>query len=122
MTEYKRDLGGKVGFSGTIISTLQPAPNEKPIVKNFSMSSSSDEIVAGTFQSLEEAGYRVEPKTVDLFIKTVENIKDLGIGFKVSGSLSLEGGGGSLEKSPGKQTEKYIEKQVKITFEVKKNE
>jgi len=122
MTEYKKDLSGKVGFSSTIISTIQPTPNEKPIVKNFSMSSSSDEIVAGTFKALEEAGYRVEPKTVDLFIKTVENIKDLGVGFKVSGNLSLEGGGGAFEKSPGKQTERYTEKQVRITFEVKKNE
>ncbi len=57
------------------------------------MNSTSDEIVEGTFQALEGAGYIVEPRTVDLFIRIVDNIKDLGFGFKVSGNLSLEGGG-----------------------------
>ena len=104
----------------TIVSTIQPTPNEKPIVKHFSISSSSEDIVTGTFRGLEEAGYTVEPKTVDLFVRTVEDIKDLGLGFKISGNVALEGGGGSFEKTPKKQTEKYIEKNIKISFEVKK--
>jgi hypothetical protein len=111
-------MSGDVKF--TVVSTIQPTPNEKPIVKRFSISSSSEDIVTGTFRGLEEAGYIVEPKTVDLFMRTVEDMKDLGVGFKLSGNLALEGGGGSFEKAPKKQTEKYIEKHVKISFELKK--
>ncbi len=48
---------------------------------------------------------------------------DLGVGFKIAGNLSLEGGfGGTFEKSPGKQTQKHSEKQIEIWFEVRKED
>ena len=107
----------------TVVSTIQSTPNEKPIVKTFKLSDSTDEIVAGTFRGLEEAGYRLEPKRVNILKRTVEDIKELGVSFKVSGNLSLEGGaGGSFEKSPSKQTEKHTEYQVEISFEVIKKD
>jgi hypothetical protein len=105
-----------------VVSTIQPIPDGKPIIKYFSSSSTSGDIVEGSLQEIQEAGYKLEPKKIRLLIKGVEDIKDLGIGFKIGGNLSLEGGGGTFEKSPGKQTEKHTEKQIKIWFEVKKEE
>ena len=125
----KKDLeiivGDNVTLSGdvkaTVVSTIQPIPDGKPIIKHFSTSSPSGDIVEESLQDIQKAGYKLEPKTVRLLIKGVEDIKDLGVGFKIGGNLSLEGGvGGSFEKSPGKQTEKHSEKQIEILFEVKK--
>ena len=113
---------GNVKAELKIVSTVRP-PNQEPIIKYFSSSSSSGDIVEGTIQDIQKAGYKLEPKTVRFLIKGVEDIKDLGVSFKIGGNLSLEGGaGGSFEKSPGKQTEKHTEKEVEIWFEVKKED
>jgi hypothetical protein len=122
--DLKRKVEGVLSSSSDvdteIVSILQPTPNEEPIVKRFSSATSSGDIVEGTFQALENAGYIVEPKTLDFFVRTVDDIKDQGVGFKVGGNLSPAGGGASFEKSPGKQTETRTEKEVKISFEVRK--
>lgn len=105
----------------TIVSATRLIPEGRLIIKHFPLSSSSDDIVQGAIEDIQKAGYKLEPKTVKLLIKGVEDIKDLGGGFKIGGNLSLEGGfGGSVEKSPGRQTEKHTEKQLEIWFEVKK--
>lgn len=120
-------LADSVTLSGdvkaTVVSTIQPTPDGEPIIKYFSSSSSSGDIVEESLQEIQKAGYKLEPKTVRYLIKGVEDIKDLGVGFKIGGSLSLESGGsGSFEKSPGKQIEKHTEKQIEIWFEVKKED
>ncbi len=79
----KKDLeiitGGNVALSGdvkaTVVSTIQPIPDGEPIIKHFSSSSSSGDIVEGSLQEIQNAGYKLEPKTVKLLIKSVEDIK-----------------------------------------------
>jgi hypothetical protein len=122
--EIKRTVAGVLSspsdIDSEIVSILQPTPDGKPIVKIFKSSDSSEDIVEGTFQALKEDGYILEPKKLDLFVRTIDDMKDLGTGFKVEGNLSVGGAGGSFEKSPGKQTEKYVDKQCWISFEIKK--
>jgi hypothetical protein len=127
----KKDLeimvGERVTLSGdvkaTVVSTIQPIPGGDRIIKHFSSSSTSGDIVEGSLQEIQKAGYTLEPTKVKLLIKGVEDIKDLGVGFKFGGNLSLEGGaGGSFEKSPKKQTETHTEKEIEIWFEVKKED
>jgi hypothetical protein len=107
----------------TVVSTIRPIPDGKPIIRYFSSSSSPGDIVEGTLQDIQNAGYKLEPKKVRLLVKSVEDVKDLGVGFKIGCNLSLEGGAvGSFEKSPGKQTEKHTETEFEIWYEVKKED
>ena len=120
-------VGGSVATSGdvkaTVVSTIRPLPNGNPIIKVFSSSSASGDIVEGSLQDIQNAGYKLEPKTVRLLVKSVEDVKDLGVGFKVGCNLSLEGGGGgTFEKSPRKQTEKHTETEWEVWYEVKKED
>lgn len=101
--DRKETISVKEAVKATKIESMIQPPDQKPIFKDFSFDSSSEEIVAGTIREIQEAGYRLEPKTLDILVRSVDDIKDLGIGFKVAGNLSVEGGGGgSFEKSPKK--------------------
>ena len=74
----KIKLDGSVGFSGdtepTIVSTIQPIPSGERIVKIFSSSTSSADIVEGSLQEIQDKGYRLEPTKVRLLVKGVEDI------------------------------------------------
>jgi hypothetical protein len=75
----KVTVGGDLNFKGNeeepeIVSALQATPDGEPIVKHFSSQTSSGDIVRETFRNLEEAGYRLKPKTLDIFVKTIEDM------------------------------------------------
>jgi hypothetical protein len=103
------------GTGITIVSTIQ-APNQKPIIKTFPITTSSDEIVAGT---IRETGIRLEPKKIRILSETIERSKEWGAGFKISANVSAEGSlGFGFERQPSKETKTVIE----ITYEVKKED
>ncbi len=106
----------------TVVSTVQPQ-NEKPIIKRFSLNNSSQDIVEEAIRDLEKAGYRLEPKKLEVLRKSVDDVRDLGVGFKVGGHLSIGAGGGlDLKKRPRKQKGRLVEEQVYISFEVVKEQ
>jgi hypothetical protein len=100
--------------SGTVISTVQPAPNEKPIVKTFKLSDSTDEIVTGTIRDLEESGYKFKPQKIRVLKETIDRGKQWGAGWKIG----LHVTGIDFERTPSQETKTSME----MTYEIVKEE
>lgn len=122
MVEKKKDLNimlaDKIVLSDdakfSLVSTFQATPNQEPLVKHFSLNSSSDAIVTETLQSLEDAGYRLEPKKITILKETVDRGKQWGAGWKIGLHLT----GVDFERTPTQETKTSME----MTYEIVKKE
>lgn len=122
--DQKESISLKEAVKATKIESMIVAPNQRPIIKVYPPSTSSDDILAGTFRGLEDLGFRTDElklKGIKYLKKGIEDTKDGDPVYKFSANVSLEGVGGSFDKSRSRETQRHTEESVEIIFEAKED-